>query len=104
MASLTGRAKVRLGRQRFLGHPAHCMLADMVSPCCVLHRAGTCVRPIAVQNGGDWGLGQWSPMLLALLFDASNRNVNMQMTNLMGERYYRLNTQIEEDIQLDEVT
>ena len=50
---------------------------------------GTGMRPmrIDVENGGShsWGLGRWAPYLVDLLFDSSNRTVNLHMAYLLGQ-------------------
>ena len=58
---------------------------------------GTGMRPmrIDVENGGShsWGLGRWAPYLVDLLFDSSNRTVNLHMAYLLGQvRTHRLSS------------
>ena len=69
---------------------------------------GTGVRPNKLQNlgsGADWGLVQWAPRLLDLLFDSSNRSVNLHMSHLLGQNYCRINPLLEErDVALDDVS
>lgn len=74
---------------------------------CVLS-LGTGVRPMRLDidtNGPlSWGLGKWAPYLVDLLFDSSNRTVNLHMAYLLGQRYHRLNPELDYDVALDDVS
>jgi hypothetical protein len=74
---------------------------------CVLS-LGTGVRPMRLDidsNGVNaWGLGKWAPHLVDLLFDSSNRTVNLHMAYLLGQRYHRLNPELDYDVALDDVS
>jgi len=70
---------------------------------------GTCIRPLKLDAGtasgkeGDWGLSQWSPHLLNLVFDSSNRSVSLYQQMLLGDRYHRINPLLGEDVGLDDI-
>lgn len=72
---------------------------------CVLS-LGTGVRPkrldIDSKQSLGWGLGKWAPYLVDLLFDSSNRTVNLHMAYLLGKRYHRLNPELDYDMALDD--
>lgn len=74
---------------------------------CVLS-LGTGVRPMRldIDTSGPlaWGLGKWAPYLVDLLFDSSNRTVNLHMAYLLGQRYHRLNPELDYDVALDDVS
>ena len=74
---------------------------------CVLS-LGTGVRPMRldIDNSGalPWGLRKLAPHLVDLLFDSSNRTVNLHMAYLLGQRYHRLNPELEFDVALDDVS
>lgn len=74
---------------------------------CVLS-LGTGVRPkrLDIDSNGSlsWGLGRWAPYLVDLLFDSSNRTVNLHMAYLLGQRYHRVNPELDWDVALDDVS
>eukprot|EP00053_Salpingoeca_punica_P017330 m.166884 g.166884 ORF g.166884 m.166884 type:complete len:465 (-) comp17183_c1_seq1:164-1558(-) len=54
-------------------------------------------------KGHDWGLWQWAPWLVDLLFDSTDSSIDMNMRMLLGERYIRLNDVLPRRIELDDV-
>ena len=54
---------------------------------------GTGTRPMRIdvdeRSTHPWGLGRWAPYLVDLLFDSSNRTVNLHMAYLLGQSYHR---------------
>lgn len=55
------------------------------------------------EDEGDWGEVQWAPNFLNVFFDASGRNVNLSMTNLLGPDYLRVNVHLGKDVAMDDV-
>jgi patatin-like phospholipase/acyl hydrolase len=65
---------------------------------------GTGFKPQFIDNtNGDWGLHQWGFQLLDLLLDASAGLADFQCRELLGDRYCRVNVDLELPIGLDAV-
>merc|ERR1711869_103524 len=69
---------------------------------------GTGTRPMRIdvdeRSTHPWGLGRWAPYLVDLLFDSSNRTVNLHMAYLLGQSYHRVNPELLFDVPLDDVS
>jgi hypothetical protein len=95
--SLVGVAKIK-------AHYPHFKMADMR-----VLSLGTGGFPYSIDMHGnenaDWGLRQWAPHLVDMLFDASAVNVDMTLRLLMGdENYHRLDPPLPWKIDLDDVS
>jgi hypothetical protein len=62
------------------------------------------VSSSAFQPHADWGLAQWSSLMLELLFDSNNRNVNLHMSHFLGSDYHRINPLLSDEIALDDTS
>lgn len=70
----------------------------------VLCSIGTGLKPeFESSHNGNWGLVQWGFKLIHLIFDGSTGLVDYQCQQLLGERYIRLNVQLNEALDLDAV-
>ena len=55
---------------------------------------GQLIRPIAYSEAKDWGKAGWLAPLLSCMFDGISDVANYQMKTLLGERYFRLQTNL----------
>ena len=52
---------------------------------------GTVIQPAYIDGDKDWGVTQWAKPLVNILLDAGMQNVNYQCTQLLGDRFVRVN-------------
>jgi predicted acylesterase/phospholipase RssA len=57
---------------------------------------GELTRPLPYSQVKDWGRLEWAPVIVDVVFDAGSDAVEMQLDALMGDRYVRLQTRLEE--------
>lgn len=94
-------------------NPAMCALAQALHPGTggqdlrdvALLSVGTGHRPHYIaERDGDWGLARWGPALIELLFDAGIGLADYQCRQLLGDCYFRLNTDLDRNVDLDAVS
>lgn len=54
------------------------------------------------RRGFDWGITQWSTKIVPLVLDGSQRLVDYQCSQILGDRYFRLNVDLDRHIGLDD--
>lgn len=70
----------------------------------VLISIGTGHNPRYLETqDGDWGLVQWAPHMINLMFEGSSGLADYQCRQLLGERYFRLNPVLPIPISMDRV-
>lgn len=64
---------------------------------------GTGYVPKTVEGDShDWGMMQWLPYLANILWDGMVQKSEAICSELLGERYHRLNTLLEKELPMDE--
>ncbi len=94
------------------GNPSVCALAQALHPHTggqklediILISVGTGHNPRFLETqDGDWGLVQWAPHMINLMFEGSSGLADYQCRQLLGERYFRLNPLLPIPIGMDRV-
>lgn len=94
------------------GNPSMCALAQALHPetggqrleDIVLLSMGTGFNPRYLESlDGDWGLVQWAPHILNLMFEGSASLADYQCKQLLGGRYLRLNPLLPYPIGMDRI-
>lgn len=94
------------------GNPSMCALAQALHPDTggqhlediVLISMGTGFNPRYLESqDGDWGLVQWAPHIINLMFEGSAGLADYQCKQLLGEKYLRVNPVLPYPIAMDKV-
>lgn len=94
------------------GNPSMCALAQALHPQTggqrlediVLLSMGTGFNPRYLESlDGDWGLVQWAPHILNLMFEGSAGLADYQCSQLLGSRYLRVNPILPYPIGMDRI-
>jgi patatin-like phospholipase/acyl hydrolase len=94
------------------GNPSMCALAQALHPATggqvlediVLLSMGTGSNPRYLESQtGDWGLVQWAPHILNMMFEGSAGLADYQCQQLLGERYLRVNPILPYPIAMDRI-
>ncbi len=94
------------------GNPSMCALAQALHPATGgqtlddirLLSMGTGFNPRFLDSlDGDWGLVQWAPHILNLMFEGSAGLADYQCRQLLGDRYLRVNPVLPYPISMDRV-
>ena len=56
-----------------------------------------------LENDNSWGLVQWAPHLISLMLEGGQGLADYQASQLLGNRYYRLNPVLQKNVELDQV-
>lgn len=86
----------------FAGNPAMCAYAEAVrlwpSEPITLVSLGTGgqTRPISLAQARGWGVLEWARPIIDVVFDGSSDAVDYQLEHVLGDRYVRLQTQLED--------
>lgn len=93
-------------------NPSMCALAQALHPetggqrleDVILLSMGTGFNPRYLESqDGDWGLVQWAPQILNLMFEGSAGLADYQCRQLLGDRYLRVNPVLPYPIGLDRI-
>ena len=68
----------------------------------VLLSLGTVVVQRYVEGEANWGLTQWIPKLMDMMWDGMVMKSINTCTQMLGENYYRVQMHLEHDITLDD--
>jgi len=94
------------------GNPSMCALAQALHKHTggqklddiILFSLGTGQNPRYLETlDGDWGLVQWAPHMINLMFEGNSGLADYQCRQLLGERYFRLNPLLPAPIGMDRV-
>jgi patatin-like phospholipase/acyl hydrolase len=93
-------------------NPSMCALAQAIHPgtggqsldTVVLFSVGTGRKEEYIESrDGDWGYTQWGFKLISLLLESGSGLADYQCQQLLGDRYFRVNPNLQEAIDLDAV-
>jgi hypothetical protein len=85
-------------------NPSMCALAQALDPKTGkqhlgdvrLLSVGTGACPKRIEGDHDWGLAQWAPNLLGIVFDGVAGVADFQCRQVLGEHYHRLDVVLDE--------
>jgi uncharacterized protein len=86
----------------FAGNPAMCAYAEAVrlhpdqQPTLVSLGTGSQTDPILIEQARGWGVLEWARPIIDVVFDGSSDAVDYQLEHVLGDRYVRLQTLLEE--------
>ena len=84
----------------FANNPGMCVFVDSYAgeadddTLMVSLGTGELTRPLPYEKAKDWGLLSWAPNVLDVVFDGVSDTVNYQLSRIVGESYYRFQTEL----------